>query len=83
MLTAPQLPRYFPDLRDESFGSALALVHSRYSTNTFPSWELAHPYRVIAHNASGDPPPSSMLIPTAPVSAARTTLAATTAGSSE
>ena len=50
MLTAPQLPGYFPDLHDERFCSVLALVHSRYSTNTFPSWELAHPYRVIAHN---------------------------------
>ncbi len=50
MLTAPQLARYFPDLSDERFASALALVHSRYSTNTFPSWELAHPYRLIAHN---------------------------------
>jgi glutamate synthase domain-containing protein 2/glutamate synthase domain-containing protein 1/glutamate synthase domain-containing protein 3 len=50
MLTAPQLRRYFPDLADERFASALALVHSRYSTNTFPSWELAHPYRLIAHN---------------------------------
>ncbi len=50
MLTAPQLPAYFPDLHDDRFCSALALVHSRYSTNTFPSWELAHPYRVVAHN---------------------------------
>jgi glutamate synthase domain-containing protein 2/glutamate synthase domain-containing protein 1/glutamate synthase domain-containing protein 3 len=50
MLTAPQLPGYFPDLRDERLATALALVHSRYSTNTFPSWELAHPYRMIAHN---------------------------------
>ena len=50
MLTAPQLPDYFPDLRDDRFASALALVHSRFSTNTFPSWELAHPYRLIAHN---------------------------------
>ncbi|HET7046336.1 MAG TPA: glutamate synthase large subunit, partial [Gaiellaceae bacterium] len=50
MLTAPQLPRYFPDLRDPLLASALALVHSRFSTNTFPSWELAHPYRLIAHN---------------------------------
>src|SRR3954466_1793044 len=50
MLTAPQLPGYFPDLLDECFASALALVHSRFSTNTFPSWELAHPYRLIAHN---------------------------------
>ena len=50
MLTAPQLSGYYPDLRDERFTSALALVHSRFSTNTFPSWELAHPYRMIAHN---------------------------------
>jgi glutamate synthase (NADPH/NADH) large chain/glutamate synthase (ferredoxin) len=50
MLTSPQLPAYFPDLRDERIASALALVHSRFSTNTFPSWELAHPYRYIAHN---------------------------------
>src|SRR6478672_3142672 len=50
MLTAPQLGRYYPDLADEAFASALALVHSRFSTNTFPSWELAHPYRMIAHN---------------------------------
>ena len=50
MLTAPQLGRYFPDLADERLASALALVHSRFSTNTFPSWELAHPYRMIAHN---------------------------------
>ena len=50
MLSAPQLPRYFPDLCDERFASALALVHSRFSTNTFTSWELAHPYRLIAHN---------------------------------
>ena len=50
MLTAPQLPSYFPDLRDARVEIALALVHSRFSTNTFPSWELAHPYRMIAHN---------------------------------
>ncbi|MBV9194915.1 MAG: glutamate synthase subunit alpha, partial [Solirubrobacterales bacterium] len=50
MLTAPQLPRYFCDLRDPRLASRLALVHSRFSTNTFPSWELAHPYRMIAHN---------------------------------
>jgi glutamate synthase domain-containing protein 1 len=50
MLTAPQLPRYFPDLRDERVVSRLALVHSRFSTNTFPSWELAHPYHMLAHN---------------------------------
>src|SRR5947208_1136403 len=50
MLTSPQLPRYYPDLRDERIRTALALVHSRFSTNTFPSWELAHPYRMICHN---------------------------------
>ena len=50
MLMAPQLARFYPDLNDPGFASALALVHSRYSTNTFPSWELAHPYRMIAHN---------------------------------
>ena len=50
MLTAPQLTGFYPDLRDERLESALVLVHSRYSTNTFPSWELAHPYRLIAHN---------------------------------
>ncbi len=50
MLTAPQLAAYYPDLQDDRTASALALVHSRYSTNTFPSWELAHPYRMIAHN---------------------------------
>jgi len=50
MLTAAQLTRFYPDLLDERTASALALVHSRYSTNTFPSWELAHPYRMIAHN---------------------------------
>src|SRR5476649_1786519 len=50
MLMAPQLARFFPDLADERLASALALVHSRFSTNTFPSWELAHPYRMVAHN---------------------------------
>ena len=50
MLTAPQLSRYYPDLRDPRFESRLAVVHSRFSTNTFPSWELAHPYRMLAHN---------------------------------
>src|ERR1700722_7729685 len=50
MPPAPQLPRYFPDLRDPRVASRLALVHSRFSTNTFPSWELAHPFRMIAHN---------------------------------
>src|SRR5918995_1875143 len=50
MLTTPQLSAFFPDLLDERFESALALVHSRFSTNTFPSWPLAHPYRYVAHN---------------------------------
>ncbi len=50
MLTSPQLLGYYPDLQDTRTKSALALVHSRFSTNTFPSWELAHPYRMIAHN---------------------------------
>ncbi len=50
MLTPVQLSQYYPDLHDERFTSALALVHSRFSTNTFPSWPLAHPYRMLAHN---------------------------------
>ena len=50
MFTTPQLAQFFPDLGDERLTSALALVHSRFSTNTFPSWPLAHPYRYIAHN---------------------------------
>jgi glutamate synthase (NADPH/NADH) large chain/glutamate synthase (ferredoxin) len=50
MLMAPQLGACYPDLRDPRTKTALALVHSRFSTNTFPSWELAHPYRMIAHN---------------------------------
>lgn len=50
MLTGPQLGAFFPDLNDERFESAIGLVHSRFSTNTFPSWPLAHPYRYIAHN---------------------------------
>ncbi len=50
MLTATQLRGYFPDLGDRHLISALAMFHSRFSTNTFPSWELAHPYRMIAHN---------------------------------
>ena len=49
MLSAPQLGRYYADLPIAAT-STFALVHSRYSTNTFPSWELAHPYRRIAHN---------------------------------
>ena len=50
MLTTGQLEDFFPDLSDERVVSPLALVHSRFSTNTFPSWPLAHPYRFIAHN---------------------------------
>ncbi len=50
MLTALQLEDFFPDLADERYRSAIALVHARFSTNTFPSWPLAHPYRLIAHN---------------------------------
>ena len=50
MLISYQLGAFYEDLRDERTKSALALVHSRFSTNTFPSWELAHPYRVICHN---------------------------------
>ncbi len=50
MLTTDQLDRFFPDLVDERVESALAVVHSRFSTNTFPSWPLAHPFRFIAHN---------------------------------
>ncbi|MGI8760507.1 MAG: glutamate synthase large subunit [Jatrophihabitantaceae bacterium] len=50
MFTTDQLATFFPDLVDERFASALGLVHSRFSTNTFPSWPLAHPYRYIAHN---------------------------------
>jgi glutamate synthase domain-containing protein 2/glutamate synthase domain-containing protein 1/glutamate synthase domain-containing protein 3 len=49
-LMSEQLDRFFPDLSDPAMVSAIALVHSRYSTNTFPSWALAHPYRYIAHN---------------------------------
>jgi glutamate synthase domain-containing protein 2/glutamate synthase domain-containing protein 1/glutamate synthase domain-containing protein 3 len=50
MLVPDQLRGFFPDLGHEKMASAMALVHSRFSTNTFPSWPLAHPYRVIAHN---------------------------------
>ena len=50
MLTTDQLDHVFPDLVDERMASALAVVHSRFSTNTFPSWPLAHPFRFIAHN---------------------------------
>ena len=50
MLTTLQLRTFFSDLSDERYETGLALVHSRFSTNTFPSWPLAHPYRMVAHN---------------------------------
>ena len=50
MLTGLQLPDFFIDLHDDRVESAIALVHARFSTNTFPMWPLAHPYRMIAHN---------------------------------
>jgi len=50
MLTTEQVDQYFPDLKNPLMETALALVHSRFSTNTFPSWERAHPYRYLAHN---------------------------------
>ena len=50
MFLANQLGPFYPDLRDERFESAIALVHQRFSTNTFPSWKLAHPYRMTTHN---------------------------------
>jgi glutamate synthase (NADPH/NADH) large chain len=50
MFLADQLGKFYPDLHDEDFESAIALVHQRFSTNTFPSWKLAHPYRMTIHN---------------------------------
>src|SRR5690554_4670779 len=50
MLSSIQLRQYFPDLSDKNFASRLALVHSRFSTNTFPTWDLAQPFRMLAHN---------------------------------
>ncbi len=50
MFLADQLGKYYLDLHDELFKSAVSLVHQRFSTNTFPSWRLAHPYRMVAHN---------------------------------
>ena len=50
MLNASQLRTFYPDLLDERVESAIAMVHSRFSTNTFPSWARAHPYRYISHN---------------------------------
>jgi glutamate synthase domain-containing protein 1 len=50
MFTATQLREYYPDLHDPDFETSMAIIHSRFSTNTFPSWRLAHPYRYLAHN---------------------------------
>jgi len=50
LLLAPQIARFYPELDDPEFVSALCLVHQRFSTNTFPTWQLAHPFRYIAHN---------------------------------
>ena len=50
LLLATQLEQFYPDLDDELFRSRLAIVHQRYSTNTFPTWQLAHPFRYLAHN---------------------------------
>ncbi|MDY5582946.1 MAG: glutamate synthase large subunit [Candidatus Merdousia sp.] len=50
LLNAPQLKAFYPDLADKTFKSAIALVHQRYSTNTFPTWQLAQPFRYLAHN---------------------------------
>jgi glutamate synthase (NADPH/NADH) large chain len=50
LLKGEQLPRFYPDLQDPAFASAITLVHERFSTNTLGSWELAHPYRYVAHN---------------------------------
>src|SRR5690606_14377161 len=50
MVTTLQLPAFYPELSDERFESRFAIVHSRYSTNTFPSWHLAQPLRLVAHN---------------------------------
>ncbi|HEU4798363.1 MAG TPA: glutamate synthase subunit alpha, partial [bacterium] len=50
LFSSPQLPRFYPDLEDPAFETALAVFHQRYSTNTFPSWLLAQPFRFLAHN---------------------------------
>src|SRR5213075_3189337 len=50
MLNADQITAFYPDLTDPSLESALAMVHSRFSTNTFPNWARAHPYRYLCHN---------------------------------
>ena len=50
MFLAEQIDEFYPDLRDERFVSAVAIYHQRYSTNTFPQWRLAQPFRMLAHN---------------------------------
>jgi len=50
MLVGSQVDRFYPDLQDERFACSFAVVHQRYSTNTFPSWSLAQPFRMMAHN---------------------------------
>ena len=50
MVLVHQLGDYYVDLKDPRFESAIALVHQRFATNTFPTWQLAHPYRMVAHN---------------------------------
>ena len=56
MFLATQIGKYFQDLQNPDFESALALIHQRFSTNTFPSWDLAHPYRMVAHNGEINTP---------------------------
>ena len=60
LLLADQVAKYYPDLSDERLASALALVHQRYSTNTFPTWDLAHPFRYLAHSIAEFPTPSAL-----------------------
>lgn len=50
LMVAPQLPEFYPDLKNPDYETAIVLFHQRYSTNTFPSWELAQPFRTLAHN---------------------------------
>jgi glutamate synthase domain-containing protein 1 len=50
LILAPQLPKFYEDLQNPQFESAIALYHQRYSTNTFPTWFLAQPFRFLAHN---------------------------------
>ena len=50
MLVAPLLPQFYADLRDPAYQTAIAVYHQRYSTNTFPTWERAQPFRMLSHN---------------------------------